>query len=83
MLRYSFRKTNEQSSSDLPIQQQPQQQQQYYYQSKTEEAILNAKEPIKIDEDDQEIITLFGQRGVWLNKKESLNWPGNLISILI
>lgn len=65
MLRHSFRKSPANESSSLPR-----------YESKVEQAILNAKEPLKLSDEDREVITVLGQKGVWLNKSESLNWTG-------
>lgn len=65
MLRHSFRKSANTEHQNVPK-----------YESKIEQAILNAKEPIHISEEDQEVINVLGQQGVWINKNETLNWNG-------
>ena len=62
-------------------QQQQQQQdddghQSVYTQSQVETNILNSREPIDIDESDE--IEIFGERGIWANKTESIKWRGVL-----
>lgn len=66
MLRHSFRRMNNSNNE-----------------SNLEKAILNSKEPIKLNEEqeDQEIISLLGHRGVWINKNETINWQNGGKSI--
>ncbi|CAF0921745.1 unnamed protein product [Brachionus calyciflorus] len=44
------------------------------YLSEIEQAILRSQEPIKIDENEE--ITVLGERGIWANKSEVINWKG-------
>lgn len=53
-----------------------QQQQQVQVLSDMECAILRSKEPIDITEQDE--IEVLGQRGIWANKAEVINWRGLL-----
>lgn len=68
MLRHSFRKSPVVDSSTNAQDQK--------YVSKIEQAILNSKEPLKLSEEDNEVISVLGHKGVWLNKNETLNWNG-------
>ncbi len=43
--------------------------------SKIELAILRSADPIDVSETEE--ITVLGQRGVWMNRSEVLNWKGN------
>lgn len=44
--------------------------------SQIEANILRSREPIDINEHDE--IEVFGERGIWANKSESLNWRGTI-----
>ena len=41
-----------------------------------EENVLTATEPVHTDEIDE--LEVFGERGIWLNKSEEINWKGEL-----
>ncbi len=45
------------------------------YFSEMESAIMKSNEPIETSESDE--ITALGQRGIWINKSESINWKGS------
>lgn len=45
--------------------------------SEIEDAILKSTQPIPVNAQDEEIL-VNGERGVWINKAESLNWKGPL-----
>jgi hypothetical protein len=42
--------------------------------SRFESAILNSKNPLEINETEE--ITVLGQRGIWANREEVVNWKG-------
>jgi hypothetical protein len=44
--------------------------------SDMENSILKSQVPIEINTEDNEEITVLGQRGLWLNKNEVINWRG-------
>ncbi|RNA41359.1 hypothetical protein BpHYR1_043584 [Brachionus plicatilis] len=46
------------------------------YISEIEQAIIRSQAPIQIDESEE--ITVLGQRGIWANKQEVINWNGAL-----
>lgn len=46
------------------------------YLSEIEKEILRSTVPIKLSEEDE--ITVFGERGLWANKLEVLNWKSDL-----
>lgn len=46
------------------------------YVSEMEKTILRSLTPITLDENEE--ITIFGQRGLWANKQEEINWKGNI-----
>jgi hypothetical protein len=47
-----------------------------YSQSQVETNILNSREPVDINESEE--IEIFGERGIWANKTESMKWRGVL-----
>ncbi|CAF0870800.1 unnamed protein product [Brachionus calyciflorus] len=49
----------------------------YEHFSEVETAVLRSSEPIPLN-DDQEEISINGERGLWLNRAESANWKGTL-----
>lgn len=58
----------QQTTSDL--------QSQSYAMTEIEKKILGSISPITIDENEE--ITVLGQRGLWANKQEEINWKGNI-----
>ena len=44
--------------------------------SEVESSILRSTMPIEINETEE--ITVLGQRGVWANKSEAINWKGHI-----
>jgi hypothetical protein len=46
------------------------------YVSEVETAMLQSSNPIEINQSEAEEITVNGQRGIWANKHEAVNWRG-------
>ena len=46
------------------------------YLSEIEKEILRSSQPIRLTEEDE--ISVFGERGLWANKLEVLNWKSDL-----
>lgn len=70
---YSIQPVSSSSRLFTVPQSQPVEQQ---YLSETEQAILRSSNPLQVNEDQE--ISVNGQRGVWINKEEVQNWRGDL-----